>query len=420
MLAGAALQGRLLPPGPAAPAPRSRLRRPLRASAHLSGAGGGGVPVARSAASRDTCGARLLVHAVQHRQPSAYARRGSASKSSRATVVEAATDVMPRQDCAAVPPPFHPTYDIHAAIQMALNEDLGDRGDVTCLATIPAETQAEARFLAKASGILAGRAVADLIFHEVDPTLKVDWSLKDGDALEKGTEFGVVQGSARSILVAERVVLNFMQRMSGIATATKVVLELNKAMATAAKPARLLETRKTVPGLRLFDKWAVLIGGGENHRMGLFDMMMIKDNHIAAAGGVSEAIAAARKYLVENKLDIGVEVETRTLEEVREAMECVGEGLGRVTRLLLDNMVVPLPNGGLDVSMLERALEIVGGQVETEASGNVTMATVQKIGATGVTFISSGALTHSVTALDISLNIDAELALAVGKRTQRA
>eukprot|EP00850_Spirogloea_muscicola_P012299 SM000079S22417 [mRNA] locus=s79:20814:23915:- [translate_table: standard] len=401
MLAGAALQGRLPAPRPAAPASRPRLRRPLRASAQLSDAEGRGGPVARfGKASRDAGGARSLVHAVVQRQPSADARRSSAVIS-RATVVEAATDVMPRQDCAAIPPPFHPTYDIHATIRMALNEDLGDRGDVTCLATIPAETQAEARFLAKASGILAGRAVADLIFHEVDPKLQVEWSLKDGDALEKGTEFGIVQGSARSILVAERIVLNFMQRMSGIATATK-------AMATAAKPARLLETRKTAPGLRLFDKWAVLIGGGENHRMGLFDMM-IKDNHIAAAGGVSKAIAAARKYLVENKLDIGVEVETRTLEEVREAMESAGEGLGRVTRLLLDNMVVPLPNGGLDVSMLERALEIVGGQVETE-----------KIGATGVTFISSGALTHSVTALDISLNIDAELALAVGKRTQRA
>eukprot|EP00897_Mesotaenium_endlicherianum_P002596 jgi/Mesen1/2364/ME000156S01513 len=254
---------------------------------------------------------------------------------------------------ASIPPPAHPTYDILSVIKLALAEDAGDQGDVTCLATIPAEVQAKAVFLAKADGVLAGIAVADMVFSEVDPTLQ--------------------------------------------------------AMARAAKPARILETRKTAPGLRLFDKWAVLIGGGENHRMGLYDMVMIKDNHIAAAGGIPQAVAAAQAYLQQQGLDIGVEVETRTLEEVKEVLSCAGEGQGRVTRVMLDNMVTAGADGSLDVSMLEAA-----------ASGNVTLDTVSKIGATGVTFISSGALTHSVKALDISLNIDTELALAVGKRTNRA
>eukprot|EP00271_Cylindrocystis_brebissonii_P007001 TRINITY_DN2003_c0_g1_i3.p2 TRINITY_DN2003_c0_g1~~TRINITY_DN2003_c0_g1_i3.p2 ORF type:complete len:220 (-),score=54.82 TRINITY_DN2003_c0_g1_i3:551-1210(-) len=216
-----------------------------------------------------------------------------------------------------------------------------------------------------------------------------------------------------------------MQRMSGIATATR-------RMAEAAKPARILETRKTAPGLRLVDKWAVLIGGGENHRMGLFDMILIKDNHIAAAGGIRQAVEAARKYLIEKGMDIGMEVETRTLEEVKEVLGCLrGEKgqRGRVTRLMLDNMVAPRkPSPGeaqggasqplLDVSMMEEAVKLIDGRVETEASGNVTQETVAQIGATGVTFISSGALTHSVKALDISLNIDTQLAREVGERTQ--
>lgn len=313
----------------------------------------------------------------------------------------------------AVPPPSHPTYDIRAVVRLALAEDAGDLGDVTCLATIAPEAQAEATFLAKADGVLAGVAVVDMVFHEVDPMLEVEWALMDGDPIAKGAEFGTVRGRARSILVAERVALNFMQRMSGIATATRV-------MADAARPARILETRKTAPGLRLIDKWAVLLGGGENHRMGLYDMVMIKDNHIAAAGGIAPAVAAAREFLRAEGLDMGVEVETRTLDEVREVLQCRGAGVGSVTRVMLDNMVVPLEGGRLDVSMLEDAVRLVGGAVETEASGNVTLETVAAIGATGVTFISSGALTHSVKALDISLNIDTDLAMAVGKRTNRA
>ncbi|KAL9261895.1 Quinolinate phosphoribosyltransferase [decarboxylating] 1a-like protein, partial [Drosera capensis] len=181
-----------------------------------------------------------------------------------------------------VKPPSHPTYDLTGVIRLALAEDAADRGDVTSLATIPADMEVEAYFLAKEDGVLAGTALAEMIFHEVDPSLKmhlrcwlngsqVEWSHKDGDHVHKGLQLGKVSGRAHGIVVAERVVLNFMQRMSGIAT-------LTKAMADAASPAIILETRKTAPGLRLVDKWAVLIGGGKNHRLGLFDMVMIKDN----------------------------------------------------------------------------------------------------------------------------------------------
>eukprot|EP00270_Netrium_digitus_P017911 TRINITY_DN6710_c0_g1_i1.p1 TRINITY_DN6710_c0_g1~~TRINITY_DN6710_c0_g1_i1.p1 ORF type:complete len:409 (+),score=129.41 TRINITY_DN6710_c0_g1_i1:112-1338(+) len=309
-----------------------------------------------------------------------------------------------------IPPPPHPTCDLQMIIRLALDEDAGDAGDVTCLATIPEQSLTTGTFLAKEEGVLAGTVMAEMVLQEVDPALTVDWTLEDGDWVRRGQEFGVVKGPARSILLAERVVLNFMQRMSGIATATK-------AMADAASPARILETRKTAPGLRLVDKWAVLIGGGENHRMGLYDMVMIKDNHVAAAGGLQAAVEAARGYLIEKELDIPMEVETRTIEEVREAMVCLGEGRGRVTRLMLDNMVGRRADGSLDTSMLQEAVTIVGGRVETEASGNVTLQTVGDIGRTGVTFISSGSLTHSVKALDISFNIDTELAMAVSQRS---
>ncbi|KAF5778608.1 putative nicotinate-nucleotide diphosphorylase (carboxylating) [Helianthus annuus] len=312
-----------------------------------------------------------------------------------------------------VKPPVHPTYDLKGVIQLALSEDAGDKGDVTCLATIPTEMEVEAYFLAKDDGIVAGIALAEMIFNEVDPTLKVEWFRKDGDNVVRGLKFGKVHGRAHSIVVAERVVLNFMQRMSGIAT-------LTKAMADAAHPACILETRKTAPALRLVDKWAVLIGGGQNHRMGLFDMVMIKDNHISIAGGVSNALKSVDVYLKKNNLQMGVEVETRTFEEIHEVLNYASQNDTSLSRIMLDNMVVPQPDGDIDVSMLKQAVELISGKFETEASGNVTLETVHKIGQTGVTYISSGALTHSVKALDISLKIDTELALEVGRRTKRA
>ncbi|CAL9084705.1 unnamed protein product [Musa textilis] len=329
-------------------------------------------------------------------------------------------------DSMAVKPPSHPTYDLKAVIALALSEDAGDRGllspsplpiritgDVTCLATVPKDMKAEAHFIAKDNGIVAGISLAEMIFNEVDPSLKVQWFAKDGDHVCKGMQFGKVYGCAHSIIVAERVVLNFMQRMSGIAT-------LTKAMADAAHPACILETRKTAPGLRLVDKWAVLIGGGKNHRLGLFDMVMIKDNHITIAGGVMNALKSVDQYLQQKNLEMPVEVETRTLEELEELLQYATKNKTSLTRIMLDNMIVPLPNGDVDVSMLKDAVQLISGKFETEASGNVTIDTVKKIGATGVTYISSGALTHSVKALDISLKIDTELALQVGLRTNRA
>ncbi|KAG7031460.1 Nicotinate-nucleotide pyrophosphorylase [carboxylating], chloroplastic [Cucurbita argyrosperma subsp. argyrosperma] len=313
----------------------------------------------------------------------------------------------------AIQPPSHPTYDLRGVIKLALAEDSANFGDVTSLATIPSDMVVDAFFLAKEDGIVAGIALANMVFQEVDPSIKVEWSQKDGDYIHKGLQFGKVSGQAQSILVAERVALNFMQRMSGIAT-------LTKAMADAANPARILETRKTAPGLRLVDKWAVLIGGGQNHRMGLFDMVLIKDNHISAAGGISNAIKSVDLYLQQRNLKMNVEVETRTLEEVHEVLHYATQNKTSLTRMMLDNMVVPLPSGDVDVSMLKEAVDIINGRFETEASGNVTLQTIQKIGQTGVTYISSGALTHSVKALDISLKIDTELALQVGRRTKRA
>uniref|UniRef100_B2RFS9 Quinolinate phosphoribosyltransferase [decarboxylating] 2, mitochondrial n=2 Tax=Nicotiana TaxID=4085 RepID=QPT2_NICGL len=318
-----------------------------------------------------------------------------------------------RVESLEVKPPAHPTYDLKEVMQLALSEDAGNLGDVTCKATIPLDMESDAHFLAKEDGIVAGIALAEMIFAEVDPSLKVEWYVNDGDKVHKGLKFGKVQGNAYNIVIAERVVLNFMQRMSGIAT-------LTKEMADAAHPAYILETRKTAPGLRLVDKWAVLIGGGKNHRMGLFDMVMIKDNHISAAGGVGKALKSVDQYLEQNKLQIGVEVETRTIEEVREVLEYASQTKTSLTRIMLDNMVVPLSNGDIDVSMLKEAVELINGRFDTEASGNVTLETVHKIGQTGVTYISSGALTHSVKALDISLKIDTELALEVGRRTKRA
>ncbi|CAB4295755.1 unnamed protein product [Prunus armeniaca] len=312
-----------------------------------------------------------------------------------------------------IKPPSHPTYDLSGIIKSALSEDAGDRGDVTCLATIPSDMEVEAHFLAKENGIIAGISLAEMVFHEVDPSLKVEWSQKDGDSVHKGLDFGKVYGRAHSIVVAERVALNFMQRMSGVAT-------LTKAMADLASPARILETRKTAPGLRLVDKWAVLIGGGRNHRMGLFDMVMIKDNHISIAGGITNALKSVDLYLEQRNLQLEVEVETRTIEEVDKVLDYASQTKTSLTRIMLDNMVVPLPNGDVDVTMLEQAVNLIGRRFETEASGNVTLETVHKIGQTGVDYISSGALTHSVKALDISLKIDTELALQVGRRTQRA
>jgi nicotinate-nucleotide pyrophosphorylase (carboxylating) len=292
-------------------------------------------------------------------------------------------------------PPYLTDALLDDLLARALVEDVGT-GDVTTEATIPPGTHATARFLAKEDGVLAGLYVAGRVFARTDPTVRLTWTQADGDAVTTGTVFGTADGAARSLLVAERLALNLMQRMSGIATATA-------RMVAAVQPhrARILDTRKTAPGLRLLDKWAVRLGGGQNHRIGLFDMILIKDNHIAACGGVQQALHAAQQYrLAQHRLDLPIEIEARTLEEVEEVL-----ATGGADYILLDNLVQVRPDGSVDTTRLQAAVSRIGGRIRTEASGNVTLATVPAIAATGVDFISSGALTHSVRALDLSMKI---------------
>jgi nicotinate-nucleotide pyrophosphorylase (carboxylating) len=283
---------------------------------------------------------------------------------------------------------------LDAWIAAWLEEDVGT-GDVTTMATISRDQHAEAVFVVKEDGVLAGVAVAERIFTHVDPSLTVSWTQADGDWVEHGKTIGRVAGSARSILTAERLALNVMQRMSGIATATRAMVDM-----VGDNRARILDTRKTAPGLRLLDKWAVRLGGGLNHRLGLYDMIMIKDNHIASTGGIRKAVADAVAFRSTHDHALEIEVEVSTLDEVREAAAIPG-----IDRLLLDNMVSVSVDGSVDSSTLEEALRIVGGRVTTEASGNVTARTLPKIAATGVDYISSGAITHSARALDISLEV---------------
>ncbi len=289
---------------------------------------------------------------------------------------------------------------IYNLILIALEEDVGS-GDITTNGTVPRDCQAVGSFLAKADGVLAGTHIARLVFEVIDPTLVVEFSVRDGDALCKGLHFGTVRGSAWALLQGERLALNLMQRMSGIASNTRKMVN-----AVAGTCARILDTRKTSPGLRVLDKVAVRSGGGTNHRFGLFDMVMIKDNHVTACGGVTPAIRAVQAYLsARGERDIAIEVEARTLDEVREAVVA-----GGVNRILLDNMVQVLRDAdgrllSVDTKQLRQAVEIVNGKCETEASGNVTLDTVGPIAQCGVSYISSGALTHSVEALDISFKI---------------
>lgn len=301
---------------------------------------------------------------------------------------------MPKRVRASYPP--YLTVDaLTDLITRTLAEDVG-AGDVTTLATVPPEKTAHAHFLAKENGVVAGLLVAERVFAAVDPSLRVAWTKADGARVKRGTTFGTVHGAAHSILTAERLALNFLQRMSGIATFTRRMVQ-----AVHPHAARILDTRKTVPGLRLLDKWAVRLGGGENHRIGLYDMILVKDNHIAAVGGVREAIEAAQRYRQDTNPSLYIEVETRTHDEVQAVLDT-----GGVDVILLDNMVDQQPDGTIDTTRLQEAVALVDGRMATEASGNVRLETVAAIAATGVTYISCGALTHSVTALDISLNIE--------------
>ncbi len=292
-------------------------------------------------------------------------------------------------------PDYLSDTDLHEIIRRALAEDVRD-GDVTTLATVPDHAAAHGVFVAKDSGVLAGISVVDFVFELLDSAIQVSWKLDDGDDVLDGQELAEINGPARGILVGERTALNMLQRMSGIASLTHQMVSL-------ARPhgAEILDTRKTAPGLRLLDKWAVRIGGGRNHRIGLFDMILIKDNHIAVAGGIREAVEAAASFAATASRPLQIEVEVRTLDELRELLEVGGAHV-----VLLDNMAHTRPGGSVDTVMLREAVAMVAGTIRTEASGNVSLETVESIASTGVDFISSGALTHSVQALDISLKLN--------------
>ncbi|WP_460503059.1 carboxylating nicotinate-nucleotide diphosphorylase, partial [Hymenobacter agri] len=241
-----------------------------------------------------------------------------------------------------------------------------------------------AHLLVKGDGVLAGMALAPLIFAEVDPALTMTPLLADGARVKHGDIAFTVEGPARSILTAERLVLNCMQRMSGIATYTAHLTTL-----LAGTNAKLLDTRKTTPNFRLCEKWAVLIGGGVNHRYGLFDMIILKDNHVDYAGGIAQAIAATHAYLQEKGLQLPIEIETRSLAEVQQALDA-----GGIQRIMLDNM---------PPDQLREAVALIAGRFPTEASGGITEQTIGEVARTGVDYISVGALTHSVKSLDLSL-----------------
>ena len=265
----------------------------------------------------------------------------------------------------------------------ALKEDVGD-GDHTSLATIPAGTIGKAKLLVKDNGVLAGVELAAEIFRIVDKGLKMTAYLKDGADIKYGDIAFEVEGDAQSILKAERLVLNCMQHMSGIATRTNEIVDILKGYNT-----KVLDTRKTTPGLRYLEKWAVRIGGGVNHRFGLYDMILIKDNHVDYAGGISEAIEGARNYLVTNHKKLAIEIEVRNIEELEEVIQT-----GGIDRILLDNF---------NFSDLRTAVDMIEGRFITEAYGGITIDNIREYAACGVDYISVGALTHSVKSLDLSL-----------------
>ena len=274
-------------------------------------------------------------------------------------------------------------FNIQQFIQQALAEDTGD-GDHTSLACIPSSAKGKAQLLVKENGILAGAELALLIFKQVDPALKVKLLIKDGSRISKGDVVLTAAGSSRSILLAERLVLNCMQRMSGIATYTNKLVMLCKGSHT-----RVIDTRKTTPNLRGLEKWAVVLGGGANHRIGLYDMILIKDNHIDYAGGIREAIEAANDYLAAKKKKLKIEVEARSIAEVKQIL-----ATGKVQRIMLDNF---------SIADIKKALKLINGKYETEASGGITEKTIAAYAKCGVDFISVGALTHSIKSLDLSL-----------------
>jgi nicotinate-nucleotide pyrophosphorylase (carboxylating) len=274
---------------------------------------------------------------------------------------------------------------IHLFIQSALAEDIGE-GDHSSLGAIPKNTPCKARLLVKDEGVIAGLSLAEKIFQQVDPALRVTYFKSDGDLVHRGEIAFEVTGQAQSILSAERLVLNCMQRMSGIATHTRTLCQLLEGTST-----KLLDTRKTTPNFRAMEKWAVAIGGGQNHRFALYDMVMLKDNHIDMAGGVQKAIENAHRYLKEKNKDLKIEIEVRNFKEVEEVIR-----VGGVDTIMLDNM---------SLNDMRKSVHLINGKYKTEASGGITENTLRAVAETGVDFISMGALTHSTKSLDLSLKV---------------
>lgn len=273
--------------------------------------------------------------------------------------------------------------ELRLSISNAIREDIGD-GDHTSLSCIPSDAKGKAKLLVKEDGIIAGVEFAKQVFKYVDKDLEVETHINDGEKVQQGAIVFLVSGNSQSILKAERLVLNAMQRMSAIATKTAFFVDLLKGTST-----KILDTRKTTPGIRAIEKWAVKIGGGENHRFALYDMIMIKDNHIDFAGGITAAITKTKKYLAEKKLDIKIIVEARSLEEIKEILSNEG-----VHRILIDNF---------NYEDTRKAVALIGDTCFTESSGGINEETIRKYAECGVDFISSGALTHSVYNLDLSL-----------------
>lgn len=273
---------------------------------------------------------------------------------------------------------------LNSIIKLALNEDIGS-GDITTNSIIPNYKNAEAILLVKSEGIISGLEVAERIFKLLDKKVSFKKFVNDGDRVTQNQVVALIKGTARAILTGERTALNFLQRMSAISTLTnQFVSEISHTKT------KILDTRKTSPCLRYFDKYAVRIGGGINHRFGLFDMVLIKDNHIAVSGSITNAVNECRIFLKKKKKKILIEVETKNLDEVAEALRC------NVDIIMLDNF---------SVAQMKKAVELIDGKVKVEASGGVNLKTVKKIAETGVDFISIGAITHSVKAMDISLDI---------------
>ncbi|WP_302151133.1 carboxylating nicotinate-nucleotide diphosphorylase [uncultured Alistipes sp.] len=268
-------------------------------------------------------------------------------------------------------------------IELCIKEDIGD-GDHTSLCCIPADAHGRMRLLCKQEGVIAGIEVAQMVLDRLDPEMRFEQILNDGDRVKPGDVAFYVSGRLRSLLQAERILLNIMQRMSGVATQTAFYVKHLEGLHT-----RILDTRKTTPGMRVLDKMAVKLGGGENHRMGLFDMILLKDNHIDFAGGIRKAITGAREYLRAKGKQLPIECEVRTLEDIDEVFAA-----GGVDRIMFDNFTP---------EMTRKAVEKVAGRCETESSGGITLETMRAYAECGVDFISVGALTHQIRSLDMSL-----------------